>query len=135
MGPKGIPYIVTHDGRTIRFPNPKIKKNDTIKLDLKNNSILDHYKFHTGSYVMISKGNNIGRVGKIERIEKHEGSYEIIHVVDNNGLKFCTRLQNVFVTGEKHHEIQLPKRVSRLTIIQERDVKAGRRVEVGEEAA
>ena len=32
MGPTKIPYIVTHDGRTIRFPHPDIKKNDTIKV-------------------------------------------------------------------------------------------------------
>jgi small subunit ribosomal protein S4e len=35
MGANKIPYIVTHDGRTIRFPHPDIKKNDTIKVFLK----------------------------------------------------------------------------------------------------
>lgn len=24
-GPKGIPFLVTHDGRTIRYPDPLIK--------------------------------------------------------------------------------------------------------------
>ncbi len=32
MGPNKIPYIVTHDARTIRFPHPDIKKNDTVKV-------------------------------------------------------------------------------------------------------
>lgn len=32
LGKNKIPYIVTHDGRTIRFPHPDIKKNDTIKV-------------------------------------------------------------------------------------------------------
>jgi small subunit ribosomal protein S4e len=32
MGPNKIPYIVTHDGRTIRFPHPDIKKHDSIKV-------------------------------------------------------------------------------------------------------
>ena len=32
MGKNKIPYIVTHDGRTIRYPHPDIKKNDTIKV-------------------------------------------------------------------------------------------------------
>jgi small subunit ribosomal protein S4e len=35
MGPNKIPYVVTHDGRTIRFPHPDIKKHDTIKVFLK----------------------------------------------------------------------------------------------------
>jgi len=32
IGKNKIPYVVTHDGRTIRFPHPDIKKNDTIKV-------------------------------------------------------------------------------------------------------
>ncbi len=32
IGPNKVPYIVTHDGRTIRFPHPEIKKNDTVKV-------------------------------------------------------------------------------------------------------
>ena len=24
-GPKGVPYAVTHDGRTVRYPDPDIK--------------------------------------------------------------------------------------------------------------
>jgi len=32
LGKNKIPYIVTHDGRTIRFPHPEIKKNDTVKV-------------------------------------------------------------------------------------------------------
>lgn len=24
-GPKGVPYAVTHDGRTLRYPDPDIK--------------------------------------------------------------------------------------------------------------
>ena len=34
MGPNKIPYIVTHDGRTIRYPHPEIKKYDTVKVSI-----------------------------------------------------------------------------------------------------
>lgn len=34
IGKKGIPYLVTHDGRTIRYPDPNIKVHDTVKIDL-----------------------------------------------------------------------------------------------------
>jgi small subunit ribosomal protein S4e len=33
MGINKVPYIVTNDGRTIRYPHPDIKKNDTIKVN------------------------------------------------------------------------------------------------------
>lgn len=133
MGPKGIPYIVTHDGRTIRFPNPKIKRNDTIKLNLKTNEIIGHYKFGIGAHCTITSGNNIGRVGTIVKVEKHPGSYEIIYIKDNNGVEFNTRLRNVFVTGTHQHEIPLLKRNSRLTIINERNIRHKRRVVIGAE--
>jgi len=128
MGPKGIPYIVTHDGRTIRFPNPKIKRNDTVKLNLKSNEIIGHYKFAIGAHCMITSGNNIGRVGTIIREEKHPGSYEIIHIKDNNGVEFSTRLKNVFVTGSNQHEVQLLKRHSKISIINERNIRHKRKV-------
>jgi small subunit ribosomal protein S4e len=34
VGPNKIPYIVTHDGRTIRFPHPEIDQGDTLKFDV-----------------------------------------------------------------------------------------------------
>merc|ERR1712110_530906 len=65
-GPKGIPYAITHDGRTIRYPDPDIKPNDTVRIDLASNKILDYVKFETGNSVMINGGNNNGRVGVIQ---------------------------------------------------------------------
>lgn len=34
LGPNKHPYLVTHDARTIRFPNPDIHIGDTLKYDL-----------------------------------------------------------------------------------------------------
>lgn len=34
LGKNKIPYIVTHDGRTIRYPHPDIKKNDTVQVSV-----------------------------------------------------------------------------------------------------
>merc|ERR1711939_725443 len=52
LGDRGIPYIVTHDGRTIRYPDPAIKVNDSVKLDLNENKIVDFLKFEVGQTVM-----------------------------------------------------------------------------------
>jgi len=127
MGPKGVPYVVTHDGRTIRYPHPHIKQNDSVKVNLRTNEIVTHFKFELGAKVMITGGNNIGRTGNIERLEKHPGSYEIVHVKDDNGLEFSTRLSNVFIIGSKQSEIALLKRHNYLSIIQEREKRESRR--------
>ena len=123
MGEKGIPHIITNDGRTIRFPHPDIKQNDTIKLNLKNNEIVKHFKYTIGNMVMIIGGNNVGRVGNIEKIEKHPGSYEIVYIKDLKGNIFSTRLSNVFIIGEKNAEVTLLKNHTRYTILEERDFK------------
>jgi small subunit ribosomal protein S4e len=40
LGKKGIPYLVTHDARTIRYPDPTIRVNDTVKVDLATGNVL-----------------------------------------------------------------------------------------------
>merc|ERR1711939_546044 len=48
-GPKGIPYAITHDGRTLRYPDPDLKVHDTIRLDISDNKIVDSVKFEAGN--------------------------------------------------------------------------------------
>ena len=130
MGAKGIPYIVTHDGRTIRFPNPEIKTNDTVRINLRNGEITDFYKFKEGAQVMINGGNNAARIGKLEKIEKHDGAYDIIYVKDTKDKEFSTRISNVFVIGNTKSEISLMKSHTRLDIIEEREIGTKRKLRV-----
>lgn len=97
---RGVPYIVTHDGRTIRYPDPLIKANDTIRLDLENNKITDFVKFDIGNVCMVTGGRNIGRVGVIVHRERHIGGFEIVHIKDTLDRVFATRISNVFVIGQ-----------------------------------
>merc|ERR1719473_1832158 len=53
-GPKAVPYAVTHDGRTLKYPDPEVKPNDTVRIDLETNKILDFVKFEVGNVVMLS---------------------------------------------------------------------------------
>jgi small subunit ribosomal protein S4e len=91
LGAKGVPYIVTHDGRTIRYPDPAIKVNDTVKFDFVQNRIIDHIKFEAGNVVMITGGRNMGRSGVIVHRERHLGGFDIVHVRDVLDRTFATR--------------------------------------------
>jgi len=131
--PKGqagaIPYVVTHDGRTIRYIDPEVKVNDTIKVDLATGKVIGHYKFEVGHTAMITRGANTGRVGEVTRIEKHPGSYEIIHLKDKKGNSFATRVANVFVLGGAKEgaktEISIPKgKGIQLSIHEERELRS-----------
>ncbi|URD72938.1 40S ribosomal protein S4 [Musa troglodytarum] len=121
FGQKGIPYLNTYDGRTIRYPDPLIKANDTIKLDLETNKIVDFIKFDVGNVVMVTGGRNTGRVGVIKNREKHKGSFETIHIQDATGHEFATRLGNVFTLGKGTKPwVSLPKgKGIKLSIIEE----------------
>jgi len=124
-GPKGTPYAVTHDGRTVRYPDPDIKINDTVRIDIATNKIIDHVKFDIGNAVMIGGGNNMGRVATIVSRERHPGSFEIVHCKDAVGHSFATRLSNVFVIGKGTKPwISLPKGNGiKLNIIEDRNAR------------
>ncbi|GAB5586505.1 40S ribosomal protein S4 [Umbelopsis nana] len=123
LGAKGIPYVITHDGRTIRYPDPLIKANDTIRYDVEEAKITDFIKFEVGNVVMVTGGRNMGRVGVITHRERHVGGFEIVHVKDSLDRQFATRMSNVFVIGQGNKPwISLPKQKGiKLTISEERD--------------
>ena len=50
-GHKRIPHLVTHDAHTIHYPDPLIKVNDTIQIDLETGKIAGFIKFDTGTLV------------------------------------------------------------------------------------
>jgi len=120
-----IPYLVGHDGRTVRFADPAVKVHDTVKFDIKSGKTIGHLKFDVGQLALITRGANIGRVGTVLSIEKHPGSFDIIHVKDRKGNVFATRVGNVFIIGEGQKAwVSLPRgKGIKLTVFEERDAK------------
>merc|ERR1712087_1052310 len=135
MGKK-VPVAVTHDGRTLRYPDPSVAVNDTVKVNIATGKMSDIYKFEMGAMIMVTKGHNTGRVGQLIHLEKHDGSFSIVTVKDKKGNTFATRQSNVFVIGSGDHpQVTLPKgRGIKKTIIQER-AEAERRKLVLQEVA
>ena len=107
---RAVPYIATHDGRTIRYPDPEIKVDDVVKVlppicipplhnyhphalclyrtyihtlqqvDIATGKVLDILKFEIGKLAMITKGRNTGRVGTIMHVERHPGAFDIVRI-------------------------------------------------------
>nr|UXY87071.1 40S ribosomal protein S4 [Cryptomonas sp.] len=109
-GQMGIPYIVTHDGRTIRYPNPIIKTNDSILFHVIDNKIVDFVKFDIGSLCIIIGGHNIGKIGIINHREKNYSNEETVRVKHQSGDEFVTKISNIFVIGRGNKSfISLPR--------------------------
>lgn len=124
VGPNKTPYIVTNDGRTIRFPHPDINEGDTLRFDLEKNTILEWYTNEPGHLAYVTGGNNVGRVATIQHVERHLGSFDIVHLRDANGKTFATRKSNVFIIGNKKSTITLPEGDGLyLNILEERQVR------------
>jgi len=121
---KGIPYLVTHDGRTVRYPDPLVKADDTVKIEIATGKIIGFSKFESGKLAMVTKGRNTGRVGTINHVEKHPGSFDIVTMRDTSGNSFSTRAENVFIIGSgETPDVTLPKgKGVKLSILEEREM-------------
>jgi len=104
-----VPYIVTHDGRTIRYPNPDIKVGDTVEFQImsknerdeeSNYKVTNWIKADTGNLCVITGGHNIGRIGTTQSAVKKAGSATMVKVKDTVGHSFNTKKENIFVIGK-----------------------------------
>jgi small subunit ribosomal protein S4e len=117
-----FPSRNANENHSIRYPDPAIKVNDTVKIDLATGKITDFIKFDTGVIAMATGGRNMGRVGVITHRERHDGGFNIVHIKDAIDNSFATRESNVFVIGSEKPWISLPKgKGVKLTIAEERD--------------
>jgi len=105
------PMLTTHDGRRFRYPDPKIRRGDSVVVNHRDGKITDVIAMKVGRQAAITGGANRGRIGSIVNIERHPGSFDIAHIKDASGAEFATRTRNVFVIGVDTNSIPvtLPK--------------------------
>jgi ribosomal protein S4E len=94
-------------------------------LNLETGEVESLITYEQGAQVLIIGGNNIGRVGVLQHIEKHPSSFDIAHVKDANGHTFATRSGNVFIIGEGKKPVitLLPSRGIKLGLMEERELR------------
>lgn len=92
-------------------------------MNLQTGEIEGLIKFENGSQVIMTGGNNIGRVGVLQHVEKHPGSFDIAHIKDANGHHFASRINNIFTigTGKKSEITLLKEKGIKLTLQEERE--------------
>jgi small subunit ribosomal protein S4e len=94
-------------------------------LNLETGEVESLIKYEHNQQVLIIGGNNIGRVGVLQHVEKHPSGFDIAHLKDATGHTFATRATNVFIIGEGKKPVitLLPQRGIKLGLIEERDLR------------
>lgn len=94
-------------------------------MNLETGEVESLIKFENGAQVLLIGGNNMGRVGVLQHVEKHPSSFDIAHLKDAMGHAFATRVNNVFVIGEGKKSVisLLPQKGIKLSLIDERNKK------------
>jgi small subunit ribosomal protein S4e len=113
---KGRLQLNLHDGRSIIIPvedprNPRediYKTRDTLKISIPAQEILGHLKFSEGAYAIVTSGRNLGRHGKILKIEPSTAARRGTALVeDPAGERFETIADYLFVVGEEKPAIKI----------------------------
>ena len=124
---KGITQLNLHDGRSLELTKEDnqssldIHRNDTIKISIPKQNILEHIPLEVGAWVIIEDGSNIGRYGKLTALEKRIGKYRSIAVIETEGeIVVRTSLEYVFAIGKESPVIEiLPPQETETTITTE----------------
>ena len=111
--PKGLVQLGTHDGRSLSFPptdaqSAAFSTNDTLRISIPTQRILNHIKFEKGNYAIVTAGRNIGKSGKIVELQQGNATRPaMVRIEDDAGTKFDTMVDYTFVVGTDKPSIKL----------------------------
>jgi small subunit ribosomal protein S4e len=111
--PKGLTQIGTHDGRSLNFPatdpqSTAFSTNDTLRISIPTQRVLNHMKFEKGNYALVTGGRNIGKCGKIIELQAGTATRPaMVRIEDDAGTKFDTMANYTFVVGTDKPSIKL----------------------------
>ena len=106
-----------HDGRSLIWDEENKSKDvnideilpgSSVKFDLNEKKVLEHYPFAVNSTVVILGGHSTGTSGNIQSIEKRYGRYKSIILIQTDTGNIRTSSENIFITGKGNSSIDIP---------------------------
>lgn len=111
---KGLLQYGLHDGRNLTIQPGEGEQaaaystNDTLRMSLPTQKVLNHIKFEKGNHALVVAGRNLGRNGKIVQAEDGTANRPaMVTIEDSAGSKFDTMLESIFVVGTDKPSIKL----------------------------
>jgi small subunit ribosomal protein S4e len=113
VAPKGVIQYNTHDGRSIAVTKGEgepadYAPNDTLRVSIPTQRVLNHIKFEKGNYALVIAGRNQGKSGKIVDIQGGNATRPaMVKIEDPTGSKFDTMVEYTFAVGTDKPAIKL----------------------------
>jgi len=111
VAPDGIGQLGLHDGRTILLPKEEkvsYATNDTLRISLPNQRILNHIPFAKGNIALVVAGKNQGKSGKIIEIQNGTATRPaMVTIEDSEGKRIDTIMDYTFAIGTDKATIKL----------------------------
>jgi small subunit ribosomal protein S4e len=113
---KGQIQLNLHDGRNIVIPvqdartarEDTYKTRDTLRISIPTQKVVGHLKFAEGAYAIVTSGRNLGRHGKIMKLEPSTAARRATALIeDPSGKRFETIADYLFVVGEEKPVIKI----------------------------
>ncbi len=110
---KGLIQYGMHDGRSLTVSPTDAQAagystNDTLRLSVPAQRVLEHIKFEKGNFALVVEGRNLGKIGKILEVQKGTATRPAtVTIEDSSGGKFDTMVEHTFVVGTDKPSIKL----------------------------
>jgi small subunit ribosomal protein S4e len=112
IAPKGLLQFNVHDGRNAIVSTDaeaaQYETNDTLRLSVPTQRILNHFKFEKGNLALVVAGRNLGRTGKIVDVQQGTATRPaMVTIEDQTGNRIDTVVNYTFVVGSDKPAIKL----------------------------
>lgn len=106
---KGRIQLNLHDGRNLVVKEDEYKTGDVLKLQVPDQEIIAHFKFHEGAPASVTGGTHIGEVATISEEVVVRSSQPNIVTLKGPEREFETIRPYVFVVGDTEPAVDLPE--------------------------
>ena len=113
VAPGGRVRYGMHDGRTLAVApidgeTAAYSTNDTLRISIPTQRVLNQIKFEKGNFAIVIAGRNLGKSGKIVELQAGTATRPaMVTLEDTTGNKFDTMVDYTFVVGTDKPAIKL----------------------------
>ena len=99
--------VTLHDGKTVVGDFGDLRPGDSVKLTLPDLRVIERLPFERGAVALVTRGENVGKIGKLIDIKLITGTQPDIVTLEGGGRTFQAPGSHVFIVGREKPAISL----------------------------